>query len=104
MKDFELLEKLLMENVQNLLFLLKNHCKEKIEPIDIIYYSGYPYNKYCVRCLKCQKIFNDQNSIDDFICVTTGLFVVDFDKLQKLIGDNIKIIMVESGSTFFNTK
>lgn len=47
-------------------------CQEKILNNDLLYYSGFPYHKYCIKCSVCKKKIN---LYDEFTCIGQNLFL-----------------------------
>ena len=74
-------------------------CNKKFEnKSDILYISGFKYHKNCVKCSICHKILQSIEKIDEFICVTPGMFFCqedyeNYEKTKKLDSN----VLVEYG-------
>lgn len=64
-------------------------CKNKILNGDLLYYPGFSYHKSCIKCTVCNKKFDSESKIEDFVCIAPGLFLcqqycIDHLSSQKL--------------------
>ncbi|KAK8848010.1 hypothetical protein M9Y10_019062 [Tritrichomonas musculus] len=64
-------------------------CEQPTDENDRVYYSGYPYHKHCVKCMNCEKVFDSTCKLQDFVCITKGLFLCrqhynDYQSSQQL--------------------
>lgn len=55
-------------------YLKCSTCEEHI-PSDAYIYDGNAYHQHCVKCLICGRTILKTNLPDDFVCITTGLFL-----------------------------
>lgn len=69
-------------------------CKNPIEDENLIYYSGYSYHNYCIKCMKCHIIadISTRKIKDDFVSITAGLFLCrkhyrEYSNSQKVSHD-----------------
>ena len=49
-------------------------CENRIKYTETIFYSGYPFHKDCVKCIVCNKSLKTNQNIDEFVCITNGIF------------------------------
>lgn len=49
-------------------------CGKPIEKENPLFYSTNPYHKNCVKCMICKQTYNYSEELDDYVCVTPGLF------------------------------
>ncbi|KAK8875571.1 hypothetical protein M9Y10_005740 [Tritrichomonas musculus] len=64
-------------------------CGKSIPENQEILYSGYNYHKKCIKCQICNKSFDENNDLNEFISVTPGMFFchqhyTDYLKNQQL--------------------
>lgn len=84
-------------------------CKEKIEPLETLYYSGNPYHKRCIKCIECQCSFTENNMLDDFICITPGLFMCrqhyeNYQRMPKLSENLLQLYQDKKLENIINEK
>ena len=50
-------------------------CEKQVDTNNCLYHSCHFYHKECVKCVECNKTYKDNEDINDYVCITPGIFL-----------------------------